>query len=256
MPYAEGMKEIVQYLTSPLLTSAGVSHGWFMHYGGVSTGLFDSLNGKKGGGDRDENVRENRLRATSALGLPSSDAVEVNSDFSLSHIIHEFKDRIIFANEPGDFQGYDASFTDIPQVTLSQTTADCGTLIISDSIGSIVALVHGSWHTLRAEIIKKTVAKLKDRTESQLIAAIGPMICRDCYEFGPEAATLFQPAYVSLKSNKYYVDLKRMIQDQLLQSGVTHIDDLNICTLEDERFFSHRRNGTASGRFLTIAKIK
>lgn len=251
----------VQYVQSKLLTKAGVQHGWFMRYGGVSTDLFESLNGKKGIGDSDENVDENRRRALAGLCHPefnsesscSKDSCLRRSD-NLAYIYHQFKTDILHAKANGEFNGYDASLTTENDLVLAQTTADCGTVIISDTSGTVLGLVHGSWHTLKDNIICKLVAEMKSHTSLPLIAGLGPMICKNCYEFGPEAANLFDAKYLTSTNKKYLVDLRAMIIDQLLSRQITQIDDVNICTLEDERFFSHRRSGAHSGRFLTLVK--
>lgn len=269
--------ENVQFVRSKLLTEVGLTHGWCMRYGGVSSGLFESLNGKKGSGDLDENVDENRKRALAALCHPERSAAQSKDlvsrsdrilrpqkrllgarqaqDDKTAHIIHEFKTNILQAGKAGEFPGYDASVTTKKEVVLSQTTADCGSIIIASSDGKVVALVHGSWHTLRDKIICDVVAKMKTHTSRELVAGIGPMICVDCYEFGDEATTLFDKKYVRKSGQKYHVNLKQMILDQLKVSGISKIDDLNICTKQDDRFFSHRRSGAQSGRFLTLAAL-
>ena len=241
------MQNNVEFVSSRLLNSAGVKHGWFMRYGGVSEDLFQSLNGKKGNGDTDSNVDENRKRACQALGLDYK---------NLTHIVHEFKTNVLETDELGERQGFDASISITKGQVLSQTTADCGTIIISNTSGSVVSVVHGSWHTLKDKIIHDVIRKMKAQTDEQLIAGLGPMICKNCYEFGTEASTLFGAKYLQARGQKYLVDLKQMIIDQLYESGVSKIDDLNICTLEDGRFFSHRRSGAKSGRFLTLASLK
>lgn len=240
----------INYLTSDLLTASGICHGWFMRYGGVSEGLFESLNGKKGIGDSDDNVEENRSRAMKALGAEGNDYPK------LAHILHAFKSECLEATAAGEYDGFDAAYTSDASLMLSQTTADCGTVIITDKAGSIVALVHGSWHTLKEKIICDAVAKLKLHTSDDLVAGLGPMICKNCYQFGSEAVKHFEPQYLTPKKSKYLVDLKQIIIDQLYESGVSQIDESSaVCTLEDERFFSHRRNGAHSGRFLTMAQL-
>ena len=261
----------VQFLTSALLTDAGIKHGWFTRFGGVSTELFESLNGKKGAGDTDDNVDKNRKRALVTFCHPEPQACRhsmldsgsyyhkdfcpCRNDNSVAHIVHQFKNNILEAEEAGEFRGYDASLTTEKDLVLSHTTADCGTVIIADTKGTIVALIHGSWHTLSTKLIRDTVAKIKMYTPNKLIAGIGPMICKNCYEFGPEALDLFEPKYLELKFGKYFVDLKQMIIDQLTESEITKIDDIKICTLEDTRFFSHRRSGMNSGRFITLVRL-
>ena len=124
-------------------------------------------------------------------------------------------------------------------------------------------------------VICNTVAKLKSKPGvGELVAGIGPMICKNCYEFGLEAKELFDFTYLApifrhsrvdgnpaqmnsahSTQDKYLVDLKRMVIDQLQKSGISKIDDLNVCTKEDDRFFSHRRNGANSGRMITLASL-
>jgi YfiH family protein len=259
-----------------LLRINGIKHGWFMRYGGVSEDLFESLNGKKGMGDPDKNVDENRRRAINAL-FPGS-----KPENNLVHIIHQFKTGILTASEPGEFKDYDACMTIDRELVLSQTTADCASLVIADLNRKVIALVHGSWHTLKANLICDVVAKLKQLSGvGELVAGIGPMICKNCYEFGPEARDLFDTKYLITpqshpefisgseesdskilkqvqndKQTRYLVDLKQMVIDQLKDSGISKIDDVHICTKEDERFFSHRRSGADSGRMITLASLK
>lgn len=235
----------VQYIQSKLLANTGIEHGWFMRFGGVSEGAYESLNGKKRMADTDENVDENRRRAVVAL--------VGEKNVSYAHIIHNFQTNILAASTSGEFQDFDASITDSKNLVLSQTTADCGTVIIASISGSLVAVVHGSWHTLRDDIICKTIAKMREYSAEELVAGIGPMACKNCYEFGSEAIDIFVPQYLAKKDGTYLVDLKQMILDQLASSGVEQVDDSNICTIEDERFFSARRNGAESGRFITLA---
>lgn len=241
------MPNDVEFVSSKLLNNVGIKHGWFMRYGGTSEGLFESLNGKKGNGDTDSNVDENRKRACQALGIEYK---------NLTHIVHEFKTNILETQQSGEHQGFDASISTNNNQVLSQTTADCGTIIISNITGSVASLVHGSWHTLKDKIVHDVIKKVKAQTNEELLAGLGPMICKNCYEFGAEASTLFDAKYLEACGQKYLVDLKQMIIDQLQESGISKIDDLNICTLEDERFFSHRRSGAQSGRLLTLATVK
>lgn len=221
-----------------------------MRYGGVSEGLFESLNGKKGTGDSDSNVDENRRRVLQELD---------RDERSLAHIIHAFGSKILEASQPGEHNGYDASLTFDPRVTLSQTTADCASIILgsADNTIKITALIHGSWKTLNTDLVKKVVIRFTDLgvKEADIVAGLGPMICQKCYEFGPEAKDLFDEKYLLPNGDKYLVDLKAMVISQLQAAGVSTIDDCRVCTYEDERFFSHRRSGAHSGRYLTIAAL-
>lgn len=246
------MKNDIQYVSSPLLDKLGIKHGWFMRYGGVSTGLFESLNGKKGSGDSDKHVDENRIRAIKSLFAE----VDSNDKLKLAHIIHEFKTNILQTQDGGEFQGFDASYTTTHSVVLSQTTADCASIVLADSNRKVVMLIHGSWHTLKDHVVRKSVDRVKTIAGTgELTASIGPMICYNCYEFGSEAKDIFNEKYLTASGSAYLVDLKQMVIDQLRRSGVSRIDDVNICTKEDSRFFSHRRDGAHSGRMITLASL-
>ena len=221
-----------------------------MRYGGVSEGVHESLNGKRDGIDSGSNVTENRSRAFKAL-FPGSDPGN-----RVVFIGGVFKTNILQAAEPGGFDNYDAAISTDNNLVLAQATADCASVIISDTNHKVVALVHGSWHTLKDQIISKTIAQLKETERvGELAAGIGPMVCPKCYEFGPEAKNLFDGKYLAPKGKKYLVNTRQMVLDQLQAGGVKQVDDLNICTIEDERFFSARRLGQESGRFLTLASL-
>lgn len=233
-----------------------------MRYGGVSEGLFESLNGKKGNGDTEGNVDENRLRAAASLCHPALDSKSNCSKDSclrrknrLAFITHSFETHINWVTAPGEYSGFDGSITNRKDAILAHATADCGSVVIASTDGMVVALVHGSWHTVKDNIIYDVIKKMKSDTAQDLIAAIGPMICKKCYEFGVEAASLFDSKYLTKTDATYHVDLKQMVKDQLRDAGVISVDDLDVCTMEDERFFSHRRNGAHSGRFLTLATL-
>lgn len=242
------------YLTSPKLAALGIKHGWFTRSGGVSLAEFASLNVKKGLGDPDEHVENNRRSALSVLGL---------SDQNLVYITHLHGDKVLIADRQmvGTDQPADAVLTDDPTLVLGQGTADCGTLILAASDRSVVGLIHASWRTLREGIIAKTFDLIQQKyavEPDELIAAIGPAICRQCYEFGPEADELFDAKYVDkVAHNSRHVDLKAMMHDQLREGRVRQVEDLHICTMEDPRFFSHRQREEPSqtGRFFTVVSL-
>lgn len=233
-------------------SSLGARHGWFERSGGVSEGDFASLNVKKGFADSDENVTENRRRACRVL--------DANPD-EMVFIRHEHGDELLIADEqtePGDYIA-DATITNVPGRVLAQGTADCGTIVLSDPAGKVVGLIHASWRTLRTDLIQKTMAAIKEMTDEPISAALGPMACAKCYEFGDEATDLFDTKYLKTIKGRQHVDMATMIVDQLKSAGVNSIENLSVCTIEDERFFSHRRDKNADGecgRFLTLVSTK
>lgn len=235
------------YLTSSKLSVLGIKHGWFTRIGGVSEAPFDSMNVKKGFSDSDQNVDKNRRLALETLGLDTN---------KLVFIRHEHGRTVVEAHRPSavDIEA-DAVVTSEHGLVLGQGTADCGTIIIADKNNRAIGLIHASWRTLKSGIIAEAVKGLRKLGATDLVAGLGPAICGRCYEFGPEAKGLFPARYLKPENSKYLVDLKAMMHDQLAAAGVREIDDLDICTMEDKRFFSHRRDADhqgQAGRFLTV----
>jgi YfiH family protein len=248
------MRSTIKFIESPLLSKLNLRHGFFQRHGGASRGDFESLNVKTGIGDPDRNI-ENNLKLALAklqLNLPS-----------LIFIRHNFGDNILIVDDKtpkGYYNGYDAVIASSSNVVLGQGTADCGSIMISDKNKTFIGLIHGSWHTTKLNIISKFVANassLYGVKPEDMLVFFGPMLCAKCFEFGDEAADLFDKKYLkSTKFGKCYFNNKQNMIDQLIESGLQpgNIWDSNICTLENEDYFSYRRskkNGKPSGRFLS-----
>lgn len=241
----------VAFVTSKLLNQVGIIHGWFTREGGVSEGAFDSLNIKYGMADPDDNVRENRRRALAVLGTSLE---------RLAFIRHEHGTTLLEAKPSRADQTADATVTTDPKVVLGQGTADCPTLVVALP-GRAVALIHAGWRGLHAGVIDQTIEQLTqqlDVSPGELVVGIGPLACGQHYEFGPEAIELFGKAYVTERVGRHWLDMSKLVHDQLESAGVTHIDELGICTIEDQRFFSYRRDRDENGecgRFLTAVAL-
>ena len=101
------------------------------------------------------------------------------------------------------------------------------------------------------------IKKLGIQSEN-ITAVLGPAICKKCYEFGNEAKELFDEQYLSKKGDRYHVDLKSWTADELKKGGVGQVEDVGICTYEDQRFFSYRRDkdkNDHTGRFMTVVAL-
>ncbi len=245
----------ISFISSPKITK--LKHGWFTRYGGVSSGDYESLNIKKGMEDPLENVQENIIRAASALKLKPSEMVFIR---------HNFRDNILVVDDKtsyGYHQNYDATITNRKDVWLGQGTADCGTVIISDSKNSFVALVHCSWHTTKLNILPKVISKIKlsyGVEQVDLTFSFGPMACWDCFEFGLEATWFFDQKYLKRVEGRLLYNIKQNNIDQLLTLGVDpkNIWDSGICTIESPDFFSYRRSkkqGRETGRLLSAVGL-
>jgi YfiH family protein len=155
----------------------------------------------------------------------------------------------------------DAVVTDRPGVALFAVFADCLPLIVYDPANRALGLAHAGWRGTEAEIAKKVVAALKREygsVPSELRVGIGPGICGDCYEVGPEFADHFPPAVLRAGTgDRLRLDLVEANRRQFLEVGVLarRIRALEFCTLESDRLFSHRRQPDGS-RFAALAVLR
>jgi polyphenol oxidase len=155
----------------------------------------------------------------------------------------------------------DAIVTDRPGVALFAAFADCYPLIVYDPQNRAVGLAHAGWRGTEAEIARKVVAMLKHEygsVASELRVGIGPGICGDCYEVGPEFAERFPPEVLKPGTgDRLLLDLVEANRRQFLEAGVLarRIRALDFCTLESDRLFSHRRQPDGS-RFAALAVLR
>lgn len=243
--------EEIQIVKSTLLENHSVKHGWLTRHGGKSKENYMSLNIGGKVGDDITTVAKNMT-----LGISKGGGYIDKACF----MTHEHKDTVHHYEGEGSLCiKCDGAWTKTIGTTLAQGTADCGTIILALP-NKVVGLVHSSWRTLTTKLIGTTVEKMTQfhYKPDQIIASLGPSVCKKCYEFGEEAEELFEARYIEKKDDRHYVDLKQMMIDQLRSSGVSHVEDMNICTYEDERFYSHRRTSkqqNQTGRFLTIVSL-
>jgi polyphenol oxidase len=155
----------------------------------------------------------------------------------------------------------DGLVTDRPGVALFATFADCFPLLVYDPQNRALGLAHAGWRGTEGEIAKKVVAKLKfeyGSVASELRVGIGPGICGDCYEVGPEFAERFPPEVLKAGAgDRLLLDLAEANKRQFLEAGVLprRIRALEFCTFESERLFSHRRQPDGS-RFAALAVLR
>lgn len=244
------MAEKVEYLTSKLIP---FRHGYFTRRGGVSKKQFASLNVTTRNGDSAENVAENRSRAMSALKLKSENLAFLDD---MPH-----GDRILAVTEAArslDFDGYDAIMTNEANVVLGMSVADCPVVILASEKAGVVGMAHSGWRGTVANIVPKLIEAMYEVygvEASALCAAVGPMHRVETYAFGQDARELFDARYIEERDGQLYVDLALAIEDQLVESGVRRIDDLEVNTFTDERFYSYRREQGDTGRFLVVATL-
>ncbi len=226
---------------------AGVQHRFFTRRGGVSAGLYSSLNCGYGSSDPPDNVHENRRRAAASFDLGEPDLLTV-------HQIHS-TDVLTVAAERWTSPGApkaDALVTDRPGVALGVLAADCAPVLFADGDAQVIGAAHAGWKGALGGVVDTTIAameKLGARRE-RICAVIGPCIGRGSYEVGPEFpapfvaqdaanAAFFCPAK---RAGHFMFDLAGYLVHRLALAGVTVTATGHDTLAASEDFFSYRRN--------------
>jgi YfiH family protein len=243
---------------SELLIDAGFpEHGFTTRRGGVSTGPFASLNLAHDVGDDPSAVLENLSRLEAAHG----------GDAPLLRTVQVHGNRVVDATEllaSGAGRWTDPPGREADAITcrgldavLAVQVADCAPILVADPETGAVAAIHAGWRGAASGVILNAIKRLSHDgcTPRSLIAAIGPCICRGCYEVGEEVARRFPESVDPIpgEPGKHLLDLGYAIEVSLIAAGLTHanIDRLSGCSRCDDELYSHRgADGENCGRTL------
>ncbi len=165
----------------------GLRHAFFTREGGVSEGLYASLNGGLGSSDAPENVAENRARMTRHLDLPSEkNLVSLYQVHSADVVTVEAP----FAERPKA----DAMVTRVPGLALGIATADCGPILFADAENRVVGAAHAGWKGALGGVAEATVAAMErlGATRGKIVAVLGPTISQANYEVGADFVARFR----------------------------------------------------------------
>lgn len=231
---------------SDLADLPGIGHGFFTRNGGVSNGIYASLNIGLGSDDERRRVLENRARVAQAFDLPAERLV--------SPYQHHSADTVT-VREPwpaADGPKADAMVTDRPGVLLGISTADCGPVLFADARAAVVGAAHSGWRGAFTGILESTIEAMEalGADRANIVAVLGPTISADVYEVGPEFAERFttadpaNAAYFTPSDHPGHslFDLPGYIVARLGAAGVGKATDLARCTYaEEENFYSYRR---------------
>ena len=229
---------------SSLLSLNGVQHGFFTREGGVSDGIYGSLNTGYGSGDDTACVAENRHRIAARLGVEDDRLLTIHQWHSADAIV---------AEEPWDVRKPpegDAVVTSTPGVAAAVNTADCTPVLFSSGDGKVVGAAHAGWKGAFGGVLASTVARMKELGARDIHAAIGPTISQSNYEIGPEFHAQFVERDAALerffipsdKPGHFMFDLPGFVRSHLDRLGLASVEDTALCTYADERrFFSYRR---------------
>jgi YfiH family protein len=230
-----------------LTAKAGIRHAFFTRDGGVSQGIYASLNGGVGSKDDPGQVAENRARMAASLGV----AVD---RLLTPYQIHS--PEVVVAEQswtPAQRPRADAVVTRVPGLAIGVSTADCGPLLFADAEAGVVGVAHAGWRGAFTGVIEATLAAMEKlgAQRTRIAVALGPAIRQPNYEVGPEfserflAADMDNARFFSEAGREGHMlfDLPGYIAMRIERAGLVDFDDLGLCTYaEPERFFSYRRS--------------
>lgn len=265
-----GDPELVLLEYPKLAESGMVKHCFTTRMGGVSTGEFSSLNLSFTRGDSEEAVRENYRRVAQALDVKLSDMV-------CSDQTHTTNVRHVTRADAGcgvvrerTYHDVDGLITDEPGLVLATFYADCVPLYFVDMVHRAIGLSHSGWRGTVGRMGMHTLQAMADAFGTDpvdVLCAIGPSICRDCYEISLDVAEEFQTCFgenaqkmlFTGNNGKYQLDLWEANRQVLLDAGVpeNRIIMPDICTCcNSELLFSHRATNGRRGNLGAFLCIK
>src|SRR5579864_5041752 len=166
----------------------GIRHGFFTRHGGVSGGLYASLNGGVGSNDDRALVAENRARMAAAVGVEPSRFLTCYQIHSPAVVVAETPWR------PEARPQADAIVTRMRALAIGVTTADCGPVLLADPRAGVIGAAHAGWRGALTGVLEATIAAMErlGAAPGQIRAAIGPMIRQESYEVGPDLVARFR----------------------------------------------------------------
>ena len=244
-----------------LIKFQNIRHGFFNREGGVSKGIYKSLNCGLGSDDRIENVRKNIEIVCKKIGCNKNYLILLNQIHS--NIVHEVK-KIPKKKLKGD-----ALITNKKGVALGILTADCAPVLIYDPVNNLIGALHAGWKGAFKKIVSTTLRKfrLSGSNYKDLIVVIGPCIGNENYEVRNDFLDKFinqessNKKFFKIKRNKIYFSLKDYIKEQVMEFGVKNIEIIKKDTyLSSNNFFSARRSiknkSNDYGRNISVIMIK
>ncbi|HMF06231.1 MAG TPA: peptidoglycan editing factor PgeF [Methylocella sp.] len=239
------MQETAIALKASLLNGPGLSHGFFMRQGGVSTGVYASLNGGVGSKDDPAAVAENRRRMAEYLRVDPA-------RFLVPYQTHS-PEALVVTEAFSDRPKCDALVTATPGLSLGVTGADCGMVLFADAAARVIAAAHAGWKGALTGVLETTLEAMETigARRASTVAVLGPAIAQKSYEVGADFASRFISAssgyerffVASARGRHFMFDLPAFIAMRLWSAGIGSFEDLARDTYsEPDCFFSYRRS--------------
>jgi YfiH family protein len=257
--FLSGLSPVRSEMLSQL---SGIEHGFYGRVGGVSLGIYESLNAGSGSDDDKANVIENRRRIAEDMGVTRDrlmSAYQVHSTVAIT------VDKPFSSERPEA----DALVSRCPSLATTILTADCAPVLLADPSARVIAAAHAGWKGALGGILEATIEKMckLGAARSRIVAAVGPCIAQASYEVGPEFVTRFteidpsnERFFITGVDDRSLFDLKLFCAARLSGAGLGAIDVMphDTCALSSE-FFSNRRRNLAGeidyGRNLSAIRI-
>lgn len=237
-------------MTTPPFTQAEhlaglerIQHGFFGRQGGVSTGIYASLNIGQGSDDTAQNIRDNQERILDAMA----------ADTLLSCFqVHSAK--VVTVTEPWRTRPQaDGMVTELPGFALCILTADCAPVLLADPVAGVIGAAHAGWKGALAGICEQTIEAMEalGTERHNIVAAVGPSIQQESYEVGPEFRDTFvgehewtDRLFKAGRDDRSHFDLTGYVSTVLAREGVNTVDLIghDTCAMEDTYFSNRRRN--------------
>jgi polyphenol oxidase len=234
------------FLAADNLRAGGIAHGFFLRTGGVSEGIYASLNCGRGSADEKDRVEENRARVAARLAAEPGRLIGPKQAHTAKALI------VTAAWKPGEAPEADAVVTNVRGLAVSVLTADCAPILLADPEAGVIAAVHAGWKGAKGGVIESAIAAMESlgARPAHISAAIGPAISQAAYEVSPEFKAAFLAGgeangryFTQPAGGRPHFNLPAYVRDRLLSKSIANIQDIGACTYENESLlFSYRRS--------------
>lgn len=226
------------------MKNTNIKHAFFTRQGGVSKGIYESLNVGFGSQDDQECIKENRRRICEAIGINETQLITV-------HQIHSNKCVFVKENFQGEKPKCDAMVSNEKNLALGIITADCCPILLADPNAGIIAAAHAGWKGAMQNISEQTIKIMEKNgaNRKNINALLGPTIQQENYEVSKEFFDQFinqntenKQFFQNKENNKFQFNLPQYIAKNLEKSGVAEVSEIKKCTYpKKNNLFSNRR---------------
>lgn len=262
----------VVWMTYPQLEKEeGIVHGFSTRLGGVSKKHLYSMNLSFSRGDDPENVVDNYHRIADAIGFDPENLVFSDQTHTTNVRIATEEDRGKGFSRKRDYTDVDGLITNVPGLVLATFYADCVPLYFYDPVKKVIGLSHSGWKGTVGRIGQVTISKMSEEfgcNPGDILAAIGPSICQDCYEVSEDVILQFRKTfqeeqwkdlYYKKENGKYQLNLWKANEIILLEAGIEkeNLSITDICTCcNPDLLYSHRASKGMRGNLAAFLGIR